>query len=149
MPEKNSGLQRIRIHGLYFSAAAFYQLSYQDPYIGSRLILTCERNETRNKDNVNFRHNLELPQLIAITTVLAISSFRFILTLFMQFNFHFYLESSRVACEQASRPKRACLHPQFQPQCRVNLFRGYSYLRSFGLTSVWYQLFIWSLIQIR
>ena len=45
-------------NGLCVSAAVLYQLSYEDPYIGSSpvcwwFILTRERNETSNEDHVD------------------------------------------------------------------------------------------------
>ena len=56
--KKFPDFDEIRAHGLWVNAAVLYQLSYEDPYIGSRpfieFILTRERNaETQNENDVN------------------------------------------------------------------------------------------------
>ena len=46
----------IQTHGPCFSTAALYQLSYEDPDQFVKLIITYERNETKNEDDVICRN---------------------------------------------------------------------------------------------
>ena len=48
-PKNVSGLQRIRTHGLCVSALVLHQLSYEDPYVGSRPISWIHRTRERNE----------------------------------------------------------------------------------------------------
>ena len=77
-------------------AAVLYQLSYEDPYIGSRPIncihLTCERNETGSNPveapiNFIFSSLIQAIASIAITTAMVTSSFH----LYLRSSHHFIL----------------------------------------------------------
>ena len=60
-PEKCfRGFNGIRTHGLCVSAAVLHQLSYEDPYVGSRPICGIHRTRERNETYVNCLHTNEI-----------------------------------------------------------------------------------------